>query len=91
MMKTDADRGQAPVSQGAHKIRISSSMLVAAWTQRACPQIINTCFQSNRARQETLPVDYFKPAFFHKASTRVTTSGDISMTLGQRRVKPSDF
>ena len=52
MIKKHADRGQAPVSQGAHKIRISSSMLIAAWTQRACPQIINPCFQSNRARQQ---------------------------------------
>ena len=35
--------------------------------------------------------DYLRPAFFHNASTRATTPGDISMTLGQRRVKPSDF
>ena len=32
-------------------LRISPPKPVAAWTQRACPQINNSCFQSNHARQ----------------------------------------
>ncbi len=32
---------------------------------------------------------YFRPAFFHSRSTRCFTSGDISITPGQGRVKPS--
>ena len=51
MMKTDADRGQAPVSQGAHTSpHLVTEATVAARTRRACPQINNTCFQTNRAR-----------------------------------------
>jgi hypothetical protein len=53
MMKTDADRGQAQLCPKArtHR-RIWSPKPVAAWTQRACPQINNTCFQTNRAREQ---------------------------------------
>ncbi|MGA7413410.1 MAG: hypothetical protein WBW33_23245, partial [Bryobacteraceae bacterium] len=41
-------------------LRIASPKPVAAWTQRACPQINNTCFQSNRARQQA---DALHPMF----------------------------
>src|SRR5271157_6078513 len=52
MMKTHPDRGQAPVSQGAHTSPYLAPKPVAAWTQRACPQIDNSYFQSNRAREQ---------------------------------------
>ncbi len=48
----DAGGGQAPVSQGALRVRIPSTKPVAAWTQRACPQIRNRCFQNNGAREQ---------------------------------------
>ncbi len=50
-----ADGGQAPVSRGAHNTHISSPRPVAAWTQRACPQIRNHRFQSDRTRQHAAP------------------------------------
>ena len=40
--------------------------------------------------KSSLARPYFEsPALFHKASTRSFTSGSISITFGQRRVKPS--
>ncbi len=50
-----ADWGQAPVSRGAHNIHISSPSPVAAWTQRACPEIRKLCFQGDRTRQQADP------------------------------------
>ncbi len=46
-----ADRGQAPVYQGAHASPFPPPKPLAAWTQRACPQIDYSCFQSNRERE----------------------------------------
>ena len=36
------------------------------------------------------PLHRYSPARFQSASTRATTSGDIVIGFGQRRVKPSD-
>ncbi len=75
-----ADRGQAPVYQGAHASPFPPPKPLAAWTQRACPQIDHSCFQSNRARKAS----GFGCSPFNRASASPPSKGDFRRSACKR-------